>query len=114
MHAQAFGCFKDREVFAEAEPNSFCLLFSGESSFLSVDGVYCGVSRRLNDLSIEPGEDQLSVKDISEAMGHSVQSHLQAYANFASRSTAAAFADAGTMLAWRASLLPSRTSLKLN
>ena len=33
------------------------LLFSGESSSLSVHGVYCGVSRRLNDLSIKPGED---------------------------------------------------------
>jgi hypothetical protein len=32
-------------------------LLSGESSSLSVHGVYCGVSRRLNDLSIEPGED---------------------------------------------------------
>ena len=57
MHSQAFGGFKDREVFAEAEPNSFCLLFSGESSSLSVHDVHCGVSRRLNDLSIEPGED---------------------------------------------------------
>jgi hypothetical protein len=33
-------------------------LLSGESSSLSVHGVYCGVSRRLNDLSIEPGDDQ--------------------------------------------------------
>jgi hypothetical protein len=32
-------------------------LLSGESSSLSVHGVYCGVSRRLNDLSIEPGDD---------------------------------------------------------
>jgi len=47
-------------VFAEAEPNSFCLLFSGESSSLSVHGVYCGVSRRLSDLSIEPVEDHPS------------------------------------------------------
>jgi integrase len=46
----------------------------------------------------------LSVKDISEAMGHSVQSHLQAYANFASRSTATAFADAAVRLAAVASV----------
>lgn len=64
MHAQAFGCFKDREVFPEAEPNSFCLLLSGESSSLSVHGVYCGVSRRLNDLSIKPGEDHLHLVPI--------------------------------------------------
>jgi hypothetical protein len=37
-------------------------LLSGESSSLSVHGVYCGVSRRLNDLSIEPGEDHTGIK----------------------------------------------------
>jgi putative DNA methylase len=41
-------------------------LLSGESSSLSVHGVYCGVSRRLNDLSIEPGEDQCLSKGEGE------------------------------------------------
>jgi integrase len=40
----------------------------------------------------------LSVKDISEAMGHSVQSHLLAYAAFTSRTTATAFATAAQRL----------------
>jgi integrase len=36
----------------------------------------------------------LAVKDISQAMGHSVEAHLRAYAGFTSSTTAAAFANA--------------------
>jgi hypothetical protein len=55
---QPGGCFQNGQPLALAEGNGLCLLLRRETAALSGHGVHSRLSRRLSDLSIEPGQPQ--------------------------------------------------------